>query len=248
MEATNVTLTNQLSPYVTFLAFEQLSGPAASLDAAPRGEGLLDARIHILPPGAAATFQVSVRAHATGDILHSVRVRSPMFDPFENNNLQYAGALAGPDADLGLASSRAPGQGGAQVPVTIIVTNRGPDPVDNVGVYQLLQDDGSSWDRTEDVQYASVTPSQGSCSAPEVTTPYLCPPIPGYWSVDCALGTIAPGGKATIQVLVDRAEYRGPLVNLATVRPTQNDPNQANNQIEVDLTKTGGRKRAVGIR
>ena len=246
LDATNVTLTNHLSPNVTFLSFEQLTGPAASLDAAPRADRQLDARILTLPPGGTATFRVSVRAHATADIYHSVQVRSPIFDPLENNNLAYAGAFAGPDADLGLLNSRVPAGAGAQVPITILVTNRGPDPVDNAGVYQILQDDFGSWERAAEVKYASITPSQGSCSEPEMTTPYLCPPMPGYWAVDCTLGTIAPGGKATIRVLIDRGEYRGPLDYLATVRPAQNDPNPADNQIEVDLTRTAaGRTRAV---
>jgi uncharacterized repeat protein (TIGR01451 family) len=247
LDATNVTLTNQLSPHVTFLAFEQLTGPGASLDAAPRGDRLLDARIPVLAAGATATFRVSVHAHETADILHSVRVRAPLFDPFENNNVTYTGAFAGPNADLGLLSSRVPAGAGTRVPINLVVTNNGPDPVDNVGVSNILYDSSDSWDR-EEVKYASVVPSQGSCTTPELTQPFLCPPIPGYWAFDCALGTLAPGGRATIRIVVERGAYRGPLEHVATVGPAQNDPNQRNNELTVDLAKPRGRRRALRIR
>jgi uncharacterized repeat protein (TIGR01451 family) len=246
MTATEVSVTHRLSPHVTFLSAEQISGPAAALDPAPY-EGQLHARIPALLPGATAQFRIAVLAHEIADIYHVVQVRSAGRDPDSSNDQAYAGAYAGPDADLGVTSTRVPVTTAAQIPVTFTISNGGPDPVDNVTLEQILRDEQGSWELVEEVKYVSATSSQGSCSDPYAAGPYFCPPAPGYWTVNCNLGTLAAGDTATVTVIIDRGKFVGRLENTARVSPTQNDPRSQNNAVELDVSRAVA-KRARSLR
>jgi uncharacterized repeat protein (TIGR01451 family) len=85
------------------------------------------------------------------------------------------------------------------------VTNAGPDSANGVELVDTLPNH---------VDFVSSTPSQGSCS--------------GSKKVTCALGTIASGASATVEIKVT-PKSTGQLVNSVTVSATEPDPLSANN-------------------
>src|SRR5207244_3562500 len=85
------------------------------------------------------------------------------------------------------------------------VTNNGPSTASNVTVSDPVPAQTS---------FVSATPSQGSCSS----------------AVSCSLGTLAPGGRATITIVVHvDSTASGSLSNTATVSSDQPDGDSANN-------------------
>ncbi|MEU6371983.1 calcium-binding protein [Streptomyces sp. NPDC046909] len=70
----------------------------------------------------------------------------------------------------------------------------------------------------------SATPSQGTCTT----------------AVSCALGTLAPGAKATVTVVAE-PRATGTLTEKATVTATQTDPATANNSATVTTTVNNSR-------
>ena len=88
---------------------------------------------------------------------------------------------------------------------TLTVTNGGPDPANGVTVANTLP---------AGVAIISVNASQGSCGASNPIT--------------CAIGPIAPNGKATITIVVKPAATAS-ITNRATVASATPDANEANN-------------------
>ncbi|WP_052424753.1 DUF11 domain-containing protein [Streptomyces fulvoviolaceus] len=70
----------------------------------------------------------------------------------------------------------------------------------------------------------SATPSQGTCTT----------------AVSCALGTLAPGAKATVTVVAE-PRATGTLTERASVTATQTDPTPANNSATVTTTVNNSR-------
>jgi uncharacterized repeat protein (TIGR01451 family) len=244
-DAQDVMFVDRLAPEVTFLSFDQVDGPAANL---PMGTILSEFQTHIplLPNGSTATFRLTVRANPafeSANIYNEAKVHSPAVDLIHYNNETLVWTYAGPDADLAVASSRTPPTSDLHVPITIEVTNRGPDAVQNVVLRNTLQDDYTQYDFVDRVRYLTVTPSQGSCSAPEQEQPVITPPLPPYWAMQCSLGALAPGAKATVTIVIERAPLTGPLRHSSVVTPSQNDPVPENNQTQVDFHP--GRRRAM---
>lgn len=117
-------------------------------------------------------------------------------------------------ADLAISKTATPSAGvaqGAQMNYTITVSNGGPDAATDVNVSDLL---------SAGTTFVSSTPSQGSCTAPA--------PGPGG-TVNCALGSIAAPGKATINLVVTFTAAPGSAIaNTATVSTSSVDANSAN--------------------
>jgi uncharacterized repeat protein (TIGR01451 family) len=97
---------------------------------------------------------------------------------------------------------------GSEFVYTLAIANAGPDGATGVEVVDTLPNE---------VDFVSVTPSQGTCD------------LQGSKRVNCALGSLASGGSATVQVRV-RAARDGQATNMATVSGTPADSNQANNE------------------
>jgi uncharacterized repeat protein (TIGR01451 family) len=229
LDAHDVVVADRLPPQVEFVSFEQVDGPPAVYDALPGGPEI-QMRVPTLPNGGTATFRMVVKpypAAEAADVINRIRVYSTAVDFHENNNELYQVTQAGPEADLAIASVR--GQG-----ITLTVSNDGPDTVNNVVLYSALHDDGG-YGVADQVKYASITPSQGTCSAPELTSIFQSPPLPEFWTVSCTLGALAPGGTATVTVMIDRHPASPAFTHTATVTPGQNDANPANNVSEVQF-------------
>ncbi|HEX3085245.1 MAG TPA: Ig-like domain repeat protein, partial [Pyrinomonadaceae bacterium] len=123
-------------------------------------------------------------------------------------------ALPATTADLAISKTASPSAGvaqGAQMNYTITVSNGGPDAATDVNVNDPLP---------AGTTFVSVTPSQGSCTAP-------APGNPG--TVNCSLGTIASPGSATIALVVTFTGAPGSSIsNTATVSTTAVDGNSTN--------------------
>jgi uncharacterized repeat protein (TIGR01451 family) len=95
---------------------------------------------------------------------------------------------------------------GATLTYTLAVRNAGPDTATNVNVVDSLP--AAS-------RFLSVRSTQGVCTGGPV--------------VRCSLGTLAPGGRATVTIVVRPLEP-GALINTATVVGAEPETNTANNR------------------
>jgi uncharacterized repeat protein (TIGR01451 family) len=135
------------------------------------------------------------------------------------------GECPGADLALGMVAQPSPAIQGQYLTYTIGVTNNGPSSAKNVTVNHLLP---------SSVIFISASSSQGSCSQ-------------GGGLVNCSLGTIAVGGRATITVeVVPTAQ--GTISSMASVTSNQTDPDPSNNSATV-LTQVNppNAELAVGV-
>ena len=116
-------------------------------------------------------------------------------------------AKLGLSADLTITLTGAPNPVmiNNQITYTLTVTNNGPDPAINARVIDTLP---------EGVSLVSASPSQGGCS--------------GVSQINCELGNLAPGGGATITIVVTPPNT-GTIVNGAGVMSGTPDVKPANN-------------------
>jgi uncharacterized repeat protein (TIGR01451 family)/fimbrial isopeptide formation D2 family protein len=166
-----------------------------------------------LANGATATRQVTVTVPvALGDatVLNSATVHGDQGDDHPENNPATASTQVGPSADLAIAKS-GPSQANADGTIawTLVASNGGPSTATGVNVTDAVPAGAS---------LVSATPTQGSCSANGQT-------------LGCALGTLANGGAAQIQVVAHLAPTIAgqTLRNSASIGGQQPDPNSANN-------------------
>jgi uncharacterized repeat protein (TIGR01451 family) len=113
-------------------------------------------------------------------------------------------------ADLSITKtdSADPVSVGSEFTYSLTVSNAGPDGATGVEVVDMLPNE---------VDFVSATPSQGTCE------------LQGSKRVTCALGAIASGASASVEIRV-RAARDGQAANTATVSGTPADSNQANNE------------------
>jgi uncharacterized repeat protein (TIGR01451 family) len=258
IDARDVVLTDQISRVATFRSFAQTGGPPAVVDElphdtagspsciSPRCGVYIEARIPNLPAHMSATFRLVVdvkTSFETVDLYNFAVVQSKALDPNTRNDQMQIVTSAGPNADLGVTSRSAAGQTN-EVPITIEIANDGPDAVNSVTVRQLLEVKNLYPFELQRVRFLALSPSQGTCSEPEIAeNQYQSPPIPPFgWRVACALGAMAPGAKATIDVVIKTAPAPVKFVHTSSVEPAHNDPNRQNN---TSITTGLERKRAV---
>jgi len=257
-EGHSVVLTEQLSPDVDFISFEQIDGPPAVIDATPKQGGAtcspprcgnyVQANLGLLANGDRATYRLVVRVKPSVEaaiIRASATVETTSLDLLPGDNSRDVVVFAGPNADLALAESRGKDAAGGLIPITMEVSNYGPDPVNSVKVSHTLQTRDSRYDFVQNVRLLSATPSQGACAAAEGFYPIGSPSPPPIWTLECTLGSLAPGGRATITLIVERTEQAGRFTHSANVTPDQNDPNPTNNGSQANLETPPPRTRPV---
>jgi uncharacterized repeat protein (TIGR01451 family) len=239
-DAYEVAFTESFSPHHMGLTFEQISGPAPSILG---GTTVFS----VLRVGESATFRRTARAKTdfeSADIRFGARVQSANVDLYEHNNENYHWTFAGPEADLALAMTGAR-ISKTRIPVTIHVNNDGPDAVTETMVWNALSTPGTEYDFVDHVRIVSVAPSQGTCTAPEIHYPFAELPPPAEWIFDCSLGTLAPGAKARIDLVIERISNEGPMELTSIITPTQNDAKRENNMQRLIIDEPSGRRRAV---
>jgi len=257
-EGHSVVLTDQLSPDVDFISFEQIDGPPAVIDSTPkhgstpcsvpRCGDYVQANLGFLLNGSSAAYRLVVRVKPSIEaavIRTSATVVTTSLDLVPGNNARDAVVFAGPNADLVIGASRAADTEGGQIPISIEVWNYGPDPVNAVKVSNSLQPRDSHWNFVENVRFVSATPSQGTCSPPEILSLIGSPTPPAIWTLDCALGALAPGARVRITLFLERTARGGRFTHFASVNPDQNDPAPANNQSQVFVDLSAPRRRAT---
>jgi uncharacterized repeat protein (TIGR01451 family) len=195
--ATHVTLTDALPAPLQLISATPLQGTCTGLTC---DLGTL---------AAGASTQVVVEASSDASVAGAtltntatVRARQPELDLADNRagaDVTFTAVLPGPAPDVGVTKTSDTGavDVGGEVRYRITATNRGAGAASSV----LVTDTPDP-----ELLILSVTPSQGSCSA---GTP-----------ITCALGALAPGAHATVDV-VARALAPGRLRNGVTVVPGQ---------------------------
>ena len=161
-----------------------------------------------LSPGAGVTIASLYTAVASGLQTNIITAAVP-FAAFniDNNSASAITAVSLPMADLaaGISATPNPAVVSGYVTYTLSVTNLGPsNAVSTLGAFSLA-----------DLQLVSVAPSQGSYAVNNNT-------------VQCALGTIAPGNIAVV-VVTAAPEIIGTLNNTWIVSTGSLDTNAANN-------------------
>ncbi len=162
-----------------------------------------------------ATIEIKVIANAVGTLTNIANVLGMTVDPDTADNGASADTTVLAAANLSLTKSDSPDpvQAGQQLTYTLGVQNAGPQAATGVSVTDTLP---------AGVQFESATPSQGTCSEASGT-------------VTCALGTIANGAGASVEVKV-RPQNGGEITNQASVASDQADPSPAGNSASESTT------------
>jgi len=212
--AVNVSLTDVLAPTLTFVSMTQTAGPAFTCGQAA---GTVTCTIAALAP-AVATFDLVATTTVEGPISNTANVASTTPDPAAGNNTSTTSTnVTRQVADLSIAKTANATEfvPGSPAVFTIVVTNNGPGPAENVVVTDTIP---------AGTTLLSVTPTQGTCSGSPVVT--------------CNLGTLAALATATITLEVRLPLTPGPVVNTATVTSTDADTSPANNASTATITVT----------
>jgi len=201
--ATGVRLTDTLPAGLALAGASATQGACGS--ASP-----LTCTLGSLAPGATATVTLAVTPTASGVWANTATVTGNEIDPDLANNSAAECTVVDP-ADLALVKTAAPAAAGVGIPLTftLVVANHGPLPATGVVATDTLP---------ASFTLGAVTPSQGSCD--------------GAGTVTCALGSLAPGGAATITLAVTPT-VPGFFTNTARVSAAQGDPDVGNNTASV---------------
>jgi uncharacterized repeat protein (TIGR01451 family)/fimbrial isopeptide formation D2 family protein len=215
-DATGVVVRDELPANVKLLA----PLPGGCVEAAPLvvectvGELALNATREFTP------IDVQVLTGATGTVVNKAKVTSATTDPNPTNDEATTTAIIGGSADLSIVKTgpSAPVLLGGTYSYTLEVENHGPSDANVVEVEDALP---------AEVKGLAVETDTGTCVEPLGTT------------VECALGTMVPGTKATIHVTVEAVGIPaggGPVVNRAEVKSTTADPQPANDKSHAETT------------
>jgi uncharacterized repeat protein (TIGR01451 family) len=203
-DATGVTLTDTLPDNVLFV-----SASAGCTE----GGGTVTCNIGDLTSTNSAAVEIVVTPDQVGNIENTATVTGTERDPITANNTdteQTTVAAPIPLADLSVNKVDAPDPVLAHdsLTYTVTVANDGPDDATGETLIDTLP---------AGVTFASATPSQGD-------------PCTGNGTVNCNLGSIAPGGSATVTIRVNvNLTTTGTLSNTVQTVANEEDPNTLNN-------------------
>ena len=232
--AQGVVLSDVLPSGSTFVSMTQTAG-TDSFAFAQSGGTITETAASSIASGGSDTFTLVVSAPSTllpgASFSDSASASSSTVDPNSANNAAtVTGSIVGAPADLVVANlGPASATEGDNLTYTVTVTNNSSNPATAVVVSDSL---GAN------LKFVSATASQGSLSQSGGVVTY-------------SLGTIAPGGSATLTVTAQAIED-GALVNSASATASSADPNPANNSatagtsvaeaaiaVSAPITKTG---------
>lgn len=205
-EANDFRVVDQLPPQVTFVT-------TSRNDICSESDGTVVCTFPSLFGGLTAFVDITVEAVTAGTALDVATVlpgdeRDPNPD---NNQSQEQTTIGGgqvPVADLTLTKTDAPDPVavGGLLTYTLVVGNEGPSVATGVELFDQLP---------AGVTFQSVDTTQGTCT-------------PAGGTVTCALGTLAVGATATVEIRVV-ADAAGTLVNTAVVSANESDPETVEN-------------------
>ncbi|KQQ92939.1 hypothetical protein ASF62_14210 [Leifsonia sp. Leaf325] len=217
------------------------AGIVASSVATTRGTCTVDASVECSIPtllagiggSPGATAVITIQAVADGDApigtaTNTATVTSTTTDTDPSNNSASADTEVTGDADLVVTKTATPNPAVAGSPITYTITaaNSGPSTSRDIVLDDLLP---------PEFDFASATPSQGTCDAPVDS------------ALACDIGDIVTGATATLEVVMDiPADYTGTPDAVETVTATSgtSDPDETNNtaswtattQVSADLS------------
>jgi uncharacterized repeat protein (TIGR01451 family) len=208
-DATNVQVNDTLPANVTFDSATPSQGSCL------QSLGVVTCALGTLTNGQSETVDVKVRPQAAGQITNQASVSSDAFDGNAQDNSASASTTVNPAADLSLTKTDSPDPvlAGQLLTYTLTAHNAGPSDATGIQVGDTLP---------ANVTFDSATPSQGSCSESSGT-------------VGCALGTLASGASATVDVKV-RPQAPGQLTNQASVSSAVTDPSPVDNSASASTT------------
>lgn len=206
--AANATLTDVLPSGTKFVSLTQTGGsPFTCSTPAAGASGTVSCSISSLAAAGSATFTLVVTNPGSGSTYVNTNVvSSPTADPNSGNNSASASTvLTAGSADLAVTKSAVSANviTGQNATFTITITNAGPANADNV----------VATDAVPAGTFVSATPSQGTCNP----------------TVQCTMGTIAPGASATITLVIKASNTVAPASNTVTVTTSSVDPDPTNN-------------------
>jgi uncharacterized repeat protein (TIGR01451 family) len=181
--------------------------------------GTVSCLLGTIASGQGATIDIKVRPQNDGSITNTAGISSEIFDPSSADNSASADTAITPAADLSLTNDDSPDPvpAGQLLTYTLTAHNSGPSGGSGVQLSDSLP---------AGVTFHSATPSQGTCSESSGT-------------VDCALGAIASGQSATVDIEV-RPSGEDSLTNTAGVSSDTFDPNTSDNSASATTTVTAG--------
>ncbi len=203
--ASNVTIDDPLPSGTTFVSASPGCAPATAVVHCAVGD---------LAVGQSTTRTISATVPlvlADTTVLNTATTAADQGDDHPADNIASASTLVGPSADLGVVKTGPATAGaGGTVAWTLVATNAGPSAATGVTIVDTLP---------AGVTFVSATPAQGGCSAVGQ-------------AVGCALGAVANGGTAQIQLVgtVAAALEGTSIVNGASISGDQPDPAAANDQ------------------
>jgi len=209
-DATSVVLTDSLPSVTTFVS----SVPGSPT--CTESNHLVTCNLGTILNGGSATVTIVVIVDPTvrGTITNVATVSSAVSDPTPGNNSDTEDTLVNGAADLSITKTDSPDPvpAGSTLNYTLTVSNAGPSSALNTQVLDTLP---------AGVSFISAIASKGTgCNFDLVNT------------ITCDLGTILPGGSATITISVQVSSslpVGTNLVNTATVHSDETDPDQGNN-------------------
>jgi uncharacterized repeat protein (TIGR01451 family) len=223
--ATNVLVTDSLPGTTTFVSGTWTNNSAVTSGSCSESGHLVTCSLGVILSGGTATVTIVVTVDPTvrGTITNVATVSSDVSDPTPADNSVTEDTLVIAEADLSITKTDNPDPvpAGSHLTYTVTVNNAGPSSSLNTQVLDTLPA-GTS--------FISAIASQGTgCSFDLVNT------------ITCDLGTILPGGSATItiSVLVSSSLPVGTILdNTATTHSDETDPVPGNNTAVATTTTT----------
>ena len=162
-----------------------------------------------------ASVVIEIRASTPGTITNQAGVASAASDPVSSNNSATADTSVTAAADLSLTKGDSPDPvlEGELLTYSLTAHNSGPQDATGVSLTDTLP---------AGVTFDSATPTQGTCSESSGT-------------VTCALGTVANGADAGVEIKV-RPSGPGTLTNQAVVTSDLADPDAADASASAETT------------
>ena len=217
-DASSVTLTDVLPAGMTFVSFQQNSGPVFNCTTG----ATVTCSIATLTAGSSASFTLTAALSpgATGTVSNTANVTSTTPDNNSGNNTSTFPVTVTTSADMSITKTAAASvNAGANLTYTITVANNGPSDAQSV-----------TWTDTLPANTTFVSENQTSGPAFNCTTGA---------TITCSIGTLLPGASAAFTVVVGVANTTPNgtvLSNTATVASTTPDGNAANNSATAPTT------------
>ncbi len=207
--AAAVQLSDTLPGGVTF------DSATASQGTCSESLGIVDCSLGTIANGATVNVSINVRPQSPGTITNQASVGSLALDTDAADNNAEAETTVDPAADLSLTKSGSPDpvRVGDQLTYTLAVHNAGPQTATGVTLSDTLPGG---------VTFDSATPTQGTCSETS-------------GEVDCALGDIASGGDASVEIQVT-PQTAGTITNQASVSSELADPDSGDASASAETT------------